>query len=91
MLNLGNGYVAWQQRESSSLKLQSTHWDRDKIDASSQTTYSNSFSWMNMVIVWSIINSVNQRYSLIVSDSDIKWDALRNCAPGAPFTNINKF
>ena len=27
---------------------QLTHWGRDKIDAISQTTYSNAFSWMKM-------------------------------------------
>ena len=25
-----------------------THWDRDKMDATSQTTFSNGFSWMTM-------------------------------------------
>ena len=25
-----------------------THWGRDKMDASSQTTFSNAFSWMKM-------------------------------------------
>ena len=41
-------------REGSSsflgIKLQSlTHWSRDKMDAISQTTLSNAFSWMKML------------------------------------------
>ena len=29
-----------------------THWDRDKMDAISQTTISNAFSWMTMYEFW---------------------------------------
>ena len=29
-----------------------THWGRDKMDAISQTTFSNTFSWMKMFEFW---------------------------------------
>ena len=29
-----------------------THWGRDKMDAISQTTYSNAFSWMKIGVFW---------------------------------------
>ena len=29
-----------------------THWDRDKMTAISQTTFSNAFSWMKMYAFW---------------------------------------
>ena len=43
MLNLGNDYIVWEQKENSSLKLQLIHRDLDKMGASSQATYSNAF------------------------------------------------
>ena len=35
-----------------------THWDRDKMDAISQTTFSNAFSWMKMYEYTSITISL---------------------------------
>ena len=32
------------------------HWDRDKMDAISQTTFSSAFSWMKMFEFWLKIN-----------------------------------
>ena len=36
--------VAWRRQSTSIL----THWGRDKMDAISQTTFSNAFSWMKI-------------------------------------------
>ena len=32
--------------------LRLTHWGRDKMDALSQTTFSNAFSWMKIFVFW---------------------------------------
>ena len=32
--------------------IYSTHWGRDKIDAISQTIFSDAFSWMEMFVFW---------------------------------------
>ena len=54
LVNFGNG----QEISSCTLhwakslihdELKWTHWGRDKMDAISQTTLSNAFSWMNMI------------------------------------------
>ena len=48
-----NRELSWMKftgiRSSSELQwLTLTHWGRDKMDAISQTTFSNAFSWMKM-------------------------------------------
>ena len=44
------GFIVW----SVSYPIHSclTHWGRDKMDAISQTTFSNPFSWMKMYEFW---------------------------------------
>ena len=42
-----NGIVHWCIHTPFSLE-ELTHWGRDKMDAISQTTFSNAFSWMKM-------------------------------------------
>ena len=41
-----NYYITPTDNNNSNYRL--THWGRDKMDAISQTTFSNAFSWMKM-------------------------------------------
>ena len=76
--------VAWQRTQihwSNNLQRsrthgQWTHWSRDKMDAISQTTFSNAFYWMKFTNFEKYFTEVcswgfNQQYSSIGSDNGL--------------------